>query len=212
MPIRINLLAETQTAEDLRRRDPVKRVVLFGLVAVAAMFVWFSIIKAKVIMADHELNLAQIQMNTITNEYQLALNNDAKVAASKTKLAELAKLTNARLLQGNLMNALQKVSVDNVQLTGIRVDQAYTESGGGKQPASTTEKIVVLLNARDSSPNPGDQVGKFSDALARESYFQKMLDKPNGVRLADESSAQQDSYGKNFVTFTLECHFPEIKR
>jgi hypothetical protein len=117
-------------------------------------------------------------------------------------------LVNARMLQGNLLNALQKVNADNVQLTGIHVDQSYSQS---TKPPSVTEQIVVTLNARDYSPNPGDQVGKFKDALARQSYFQDMLDETNGIRLTDESAPQEDS-GKTFVSFTLECHFPNKKR
>ena len=37
MPIRINLLAEMQALEDQRRRDPVKRVFLTGIVLVSMM-------------------------------------------------------------------------------------------------------------------------------------------------------------------------------
>jgi len=39
MPIRINLLAEAKAAEELRRHDPVKRVIFGGALAVALVFV-----------------------------------------------------------------------------------------------------------------------------------------------------------------------------
>jgi hypothetical protein len=99
--------------------------------------------------------------------------------------------------------------VDNVQLTSIRVDQSYSQNS---KPPSVTEQIIVTIDARDYSPNPGDQVGKFRDALARQSYFQDILDKTNSFRLTDESAPQQDQSGKNYVSFNLECHFPDKKR
>ena len=42
MPIRINLLAEAKAAEELRRHDPVKRVIFFGAFLVALALVWSS--------------------------------------------------------------------------------------------------------------------------------------------------------------------------
>jgi hypothetical protein len=209
MPIHINLLAEAQAAEDLRRRDPVKRVIIGGVLVVAAMLAWSSVVQVKVMLANNQLSQVQFSVDSDSSAYHTAITNDIKIAAAKIKIAQLQKLVNARMLQGNLLNALQKVSVDYVALTGVRVDQAYYQTA---KPPSVTEQVVVVLNARDYSPNPGDQVGKFRDALAKESYFQDGLDRTNGIRLTDESAPQEDQSGKGFVSFTLECHFPEKKR
>lgn len=218
MPIRINLLAEEQAAEELRRRDPVKRVIVIGLLWVAGMAVWSSTVQLKVILASRELGQAQFQIDSHKTDYDMTVTNNAKIRAIRGKLAALEKMSNCRMLQGNLLNALQKVSVDNVALTAIKVDQAYALSGGTKGRGSVasksyvTEQIMVTLNARDSSPNPGDQVGKFMGALGRQDYFHQMLDKTNGVVLTDESSPQQDQFGKNYVSFSVECRFPDQKR
>jgi hypothetical protein len=208
MPIHLNLLAEAQVAEDLRRRDPVKRVIIGGVLIVAVMLAWSSIVQVKVMLANSDLSQAQFAVDSNNSAYQTAITNNFKIAAAKLKISQLQKLVNARLLQGNVMNALQKVSVDYVELTGLRVDQSYYPSS---KPSSVTEQVVVTLNAKDYSNNP-DQVGKFRDALARESYLQSMLDKTNGIRLTDESAPQSDGSGKSFVSFTLECHFPDIRR
>jgi hypothetical protein len=208
MPIHINLLAEAQAAEDLRRRDPVKRVIIVGVLVVGFLLFWCSVVQVKLMLAESQLSQAQFSLDSRTQAYQTAVTNNAKIASAKLKISQLQKLVNARMLEGNLMNALQKVSVDNVQLTGIRVDQSYFQTA---KPPSVTEQIIVTLNARDFSPN-ADQVGKFKDALARESYFMDMLDKTNGIRLTDESAPQQDQGGKGYVSFTLECHFPDKKR
>lgn len=209
MPIHLNLLAEAQAAEDLRRRDPVKRVIVGGLLVVVAMLAWCSVVYVKVMLAESELGRTQFAVDSHALPYQNALTNDSKIAAAKMKISQLQKLVNARFLQGNLLNALQKVTVDDVQLTGIRVDQSYFRTA---KPPSITEQTIVTLHARDSSANPGDQVGKFKDALARQAYFQGMLEKTNDILLTDESAPQQDQNGKGFVSFTLECHFPVKKR
>jgi hypothetical protein len=209
MPIHLNLLAEAQVAEDLRRRDPVKRVIIGGILIVASMLAWSSVEQVKVMLANNQLSQAQYGVDSNSGAYQTAITNNLKIAAAKFKISQLQKLVNARMLQGNLLNALQKVSVDYVQLTGLRVDQSYSTTA---KPPSATEQIVVTLNARDYSPNPGDQVGKFKDALTKEPYFQDMLGRTNVIRLTDESAPQQDAGGKSFVSFTLECHFPDKKR
>ena len=204
-------MAEAQAAEDLRRRDPVKRVVAIGVLAVAAMVVWSSTLQLKVMMANRELSQIQYQIAATTNAYNLALANNAAIAAAKVKLSDLRMLSDARMLQGNLLNALQKVSVDNVQLMHIKVDQSFVPVSRGKTE-SVTEKTLVSLDARDSSSNPGDQVGKYRSALEANPYFEEMLDKTNGIQLTDESSPQQDNNGKNYVLFTLQCHFPDKTR
>jgi hypothetical protein len=214
MPIRINLLAEAQAAEELRRRDPVKRVIIAGVLLLAIMAVWGSTVQLKVMLASRELGQAQYQLDAHKTDYDTAITNNAKIAAIKLKIAALEKMSDARMLQGNLLNALQKVTVSNVQVTRIKVDQAYVISAparGQTGKTTVTEKTVVTLSARDSSSNPGDQVGKFMDALSRADYFRGVLSKTNAVVLTDESPAQQDG-GDNFVLFTLECHFPDQKR
>jgi len=215
MPIRINLLAEAQAAEELRRRDPVKRVIIAGLLLLAVMVVWGSTVQLKVMLASRELSQAQFQLDSHKTDYDTAITNSAKIAAIKQKISALQKMSNCRMLQGNLLNALQKVTVENVRLTHIKVEQDYVlgvPPRGQIGKTTVTEKTLVTLGARDSSPNPGDQVGKFMDALSRQVYFRDALCKTNGIVLTDESTPQQDANGANYVLFTLSCHFPDLKR
>ena len=76
----------------------------------------------------------------------------------------------------------------------------------------TAEKVVLTLDAKDSGPNPGDKVNRFNDAIAQQPYFQTMLDKTNGIRLASLSAPQTGPDGKPYVLFTLECRFPAQSR
>ncbi len=223
MPIRINLLAEAQVAEDLRRRDPAKRVVFAGALLVAVTLVWSSSLMLKEMLAKKDLAMVQSEIQTRTNEYDRVLVGTKKIADAQNKVDSLKKLSTARFLQGSLLNALQQVTVAGVQLTRLRVDQSYFSTEGTKsltnrfgvvagRPAIVTEKVVVTLDARDSSANPGDQVNKFNDALVQQSYFQAMLDKTNGVRLASLSAPQTGPDGKPYVLFTLECRYPPQSR
>jgi len=79
--------------------------------------------------------------------------------------------------------------MDGVQLVRIRLSQAYTltpatpkQTVNGRvvpgSPATTSEKIVLALDAKDASANPGDAVDKFKENIARQAYFKTMLTRP----------------------------------
>jgi len=222
MPIRINLLAEAKAAEELRRHDPVKRVIFVGALAVAVTLVWSSSLQLETMLAKKTVFDKQTEIAARTNEFQRVLTDQKKTAAAKEKLNALKKMTNSRFLQGNLLNALQQVTVDGVRLARLKVDQDYFYTAGTPsqtnkngvilgRPSTLTEKIVVWLDARDSSANPGDQVNKFKEAVANQSYFKATLNKTNGVQLVN-LSAPQAVDGKPCVLFTLKCNFPEYAR
>jgi len=222
MPIRINLLAEAKAAEELRRHDPVKRVIFVGALAVAVTLVWSSSLQLETMLAKKTVFDKQTEIAQRTNDFQRVLTDQKKTAAAKEKLNALKKMTNSRFLQGNLLNALQQVTVDGVRLARLKVDQDYFYTAGTPsqtnkngvilgRPSTLTEKIVVWLDARDSSANPGDQVNKFKEAVASQSYFKATLNKTNGVQLIN-LSAPQAVDGKTCVLFTLKCNFPEYVR
>jgi hypothetical protein len=221
MPIRINLLAETQAAENLRRRDPVKRFAYVGALLVAAALAVSSWFQLKVMLANKDLAQVQAQIADRSNGSQHVMSEQKEINDAKMKLATLQKLNAGRFLEGNLLNALQKSMVDGVALTRLRVQQSYQSSKDDtssdsdshtqfKKPATITETIIIALNAQDSSANPGDQVNKFKDAIANQSYFKTMLDPTNGVLLTSLSAPQSGPDGRPFVSFTVECHYPEF--
>ena len=224
MPIRINLLAEAQAAEDLRRRDPIKRVIFWGVLVVALVLVWWSWLQLRVIVANKDLSQVEAEIQLHTNAYQVVLLSEKKITETKQNLAALQKLTSSRFLQGTLLEALQHAAVPGVQLMRLRVDQSYlaseataassddTRISRGRSAGTVTEKIVVSLDARDYSSSPGDQVNKFKDAIAHQPYFLAVLDKTNGVRLTNLSPPQVGPDGKPSVLFTLECTYPDRTR
>jgi hypothetical protein len=223
MPIHINLLAEAQIAEDLRRRDPVKRAIFAGAFFVALALVWSSSLQLEAMIAKEDLAQVQAEIQSRTNDWQNVLDNQKKVFEARGKLVALQQLTEARFLQGNFLNALQQLSLSGVQLTQIKVDQSYFNDPGTPNQvsnghttlghaASATEKIVISLDARDSSANPGDKVDKFKETLASQNYFKTILNITNGVQLTSLSPPQNGPDGKSYVLFTLECDLPERTR
>jgi hypothetical protein len=224
MPIRINLLAEAKAAEEMRRHDPVKRVIFCGAFLVVLMLVWSSSLQLEVMLGRKAVTDRRAAIETRTNEYQRVMSSQQKIGEAKQKLEALKKFTNSRFLLGNLLNALQQVHVDNVRLVRLTVGQnilstpgtpAKTDDNGVKTPArpgAVTEKIVVSLEARDSSANPGDQVNKMKDAVANQPYFKAALNKTNGVQLINLLASELGPDGKPFVPFTLQCNFQEVTR
>jgi hypothetical protein len=127
-----------------------------------------------------------------------------------------------RLLYGTLLNALQQTTIDDVQLLRFKVEQAYvyndevkTKTNGDQviagKPASVTEKSLIKIEGRDSSPNPGDKVNPFKQAVAENPYFKGLMGKTNEVRLTSLSPPTMID-GRSSVQFALEYRFPERTR
>jgi hypothetical protein len=223
MPIRINLLAEAQALEDQRRRDPVKRAVWIGIILVLLLLVWSSSLQLQAIIAKGSLSSVNAQISSQTNHYQQVLANRGKLLEVNSKLVSLQQMATNRLLHGTILNALQQATIDEVVLTRVKTDTQYvlneelktkTNSSGRTvlgHPASVTEKILLTLDAKDASLNPGDQVNHFKRLVNDHAYFQTMMGKTNEVRLAN-LSPPQTAEGKPFVVFTLECRYSEKTR
>ncbi len=224
MPIRLNLLAEAQAQEELRRRDPVKRAIMLGVLLVILLLVWSSSLQVRKLVLKGQLNGLEAQLASHTNAYTQVLAHEKKLADVRHRLSCLRKLAADRFLQGSLLNALQQTPVDYVQLIRLRSEQTCTYTAGtpptkdsnhrikpGK-PATVTEKVIITLDAKDTGPTPGDQVARFKASVQNCSYFKDLLGKTNEVRLASLSPPQTGIDAKLFVPFTLECRLPDIVR
>jgi len=223
MPIHINLLAEAQAAEELRRRDPVKRAIFIAISLVAVFLVWSAAVAALQMEANASYTGVQTGIDARTNAYSHVMVDKRKLDLDMARLNALKKFQAARFLQGNLLNALQEATVDGVQLTGLHLEQTYFLAEGTEnqtnddriilgRPSTVKERITLHLDARDFSANPGDQINKFVATIAKEPYFAAMLDKTNAIELTSPPSSPMSDNGKTYVTFSLECHFPEQTR
>lgn len=207
----------------MRRKDPVKRAALAAGALVCLALVYSSYLQLRAGIARGELNRVEGQLAARTNDYRTVLQNQAKLAETIHKLGALQQLATNRLLCGTLLNAMQQTTLDEVQLMRLRVEQSYHLTEAIKprtndenriipgKPATSTERVVLTLEARDSGANPGDQVNRFRQSLAKNPYFQTVLNKTNEVRLTSLSTPQVVD-NKSSVLFTLECRYPEKTR
>ena len=224
MPIRLNLLAEAQAAEDQRRRDPVKRAIWISALLIALVLGWGSSLQLKALLANQALSKVGDQMNVYTNEYNQVVAAQKKIADFNSRLASLHSLSTNRFLNGNLLNALQHVVLDEIQLAQLKVEQRYTLVEGTKtktnankvipgKPATVTEQITISIEGSDSSPSPGEEVTKFKDLIAKHPYFQANLDATNRVNLKSLSAPQPSpELGRAVVLFSLESRLPPTTR
>jgi hypothetical protein len=225
MPIRLNLLAEAHAAEEARRRDPVKRAMWIAALIVVGILVWSSSLQLKAILVHTDVNRLEAQIGSHTNQYRVVLDNQNKTQEINQKLKALQQLSEVRLLTGTLLNALQQTTVPDVQLLRLRLDQAFVTFEGTKphtnddnvlipgKPATATEKTLLTLEGADSSPNAGDGLNRYKDALAANAHFKQVLVKTNAISLKSLAPPQVSPLtGKRSVIFTLECRYPEKTR
>ena len=126
MPIRINLLAEAHAAEELRRRDPVKRGIYAGAFLASCVVVWALTLQVKIVAAKHELKTLETQWKAIYKDYQVAVDKRRRSLEVEQKLSALQALHTNRFLWGNALNAFQQTlnGVDEVQVVRIKTEQA----------------------------------------------------------------------------------------
>jgi len=228
MPIRLNLLAEAQAAEEARRRDPVKRAIWIGAVLMSLMVAWSMSLQFKGMLSKKEMARLSEDMNRYKSDYSKVQDTQKKVDEVKQKVNALKHLSESRFLQANLLNSLQLTNVEDVQLVHLRMDQSYVPHDAVKaqtnancvvpgKPATVTEKVVINLEGSDSSANPGDQVNKYKEAISGLPYMKDLLGKTNLIILKNQSirqmlASQGSVVGKEGVLFTLECRSAERTR
>jgi len=212
MPIRLNLLAEAQANEEMRRRDPVKRAIWVTALLVACMLAWSSWLQLKAVLASSALSGIAVQVSLSTNAYQRVLDNQNKTADIERRLSALQQLVTNRFLYGTALNALQQTTVEDVRLVHFKGEQIYTatEPVKGKsnpdgppvkeKSATATERIALTLEG-------------LVEAMSTNAYFRSALSRTNPIILKNISPPQvSPGDGKPSVVFTLECRYPEKMR
>jgi len=221
MPIRINLIAEQQAAEDLRRRDPVKRTLWAAGFLVGLLVLWSAYLQFKLMGVGREMNRVETEWKKLEPDYNKVTTNLNRIADAERKWTSLQSLASNRFLWAAPLNALQYTLVDDVQIIRLKADQVYTITEGVKpstnaaggvsrgKPARSREKIVLTLEANDYSAS--NQIPRFQETINSYPYFKTNLQK---VEMTLRSAKQTDGskLGKPFVFFTLECQFTEKDR
>jgi hypothetical protein len=225
MPIRINLLADAQAAEDLRRRDPVKRTMLVAGFVISLVVLWCLWVQTQIIRANSELHKHEVHWTSIEKRHTEVTENLKQSAAIERKLNSLNRLSTNRFLWGPMLDALQQTVVDHVQMVRLKGDQDYTFAEGAPaktnatktvagKPAAAVENITITIEAKDWNPTE-QNYNKFKEALAKYPYFQtNLMNRADSLRLTSLSKPAFDPSDplRPFVVFTLEMQYPEIRR
>lgn len=227
MPIRINLLAETQAAEDARRRDPVKRTIWIGAALIAALLAWSGQLFLKLSAAQREAQSHESAWKQNEGEFKLITDAQKQMLDTEKKLNSLVRLSTNRFLWASTLNGLQQAMVPvarEIQLEQLRALQNYEvlpavpaskDKKVAAKPAGSVERITILLRARDSG-NPNEaNYNKFRNAISSQAYLKTLLPKNEGVRLASTLAGPQidpNDPSRTFYQFALECRFQEVRR
>ncbi len=224
MPITINLLAEERAAEETRRRDPVKRAGYAAGAVVGLVVVAIIIMQVRVSRVKGELAKKEAEWSALEKPSKAVEDSDKGIKAQKAKMDSLSQLAANRFLWATPFDALQRCVVDHIQVLRISAEQAYIVKAavvppkGNKdvkpQPASSTEKLSITIQAKDTG-NPNDQnYAKFIEAMAGAPHFKDSLAKRGGITLLDRGEPQPDlnDPGKSFSLFTIKCVYPDTLR
>ena len=223
MPIRLNLLAESQSADELRRRDPVKRAIWICGVIVFIVLLFSGYLQWKVITSNRILANLESGLKAQASRHQQIVGNQKQLADVHYKLDKLNEMATNRFLWGNVLNALQQTTTDDIQLLRLKSDQIYEVTPETKaktnelgklmsaKPALVVEKIVLTFDSKDSSPNPGTaQMNKFKAGIQTNDFFKTIIGRTNEIALKNYSMPQPDSeLGRLCVLFSLQCALPE---
>lgn len=141
MPIRINLLAEQKAAEEMRRKDPVKRAIWIAGGIVALTILWSLNLQFKIAGSRSELGARQARWGEMEGEFLQVSNNFREVALLNGRMQSLKKYATNRFLWAPPLNALQYLGVDQVRLMKFEGVQTFIDQ---KQQVATTNLIVNL--------------------------------------------------------------------
>jgi hypothetical protein len=141
MPIRINLLAEQQAAEEARRRDPVKRAVWIGGFVVAAVLIWIGYGQLKLSRVKYELSGHEAHWKRIQPAFLQVSNDFRETAFIRQKLESLQRYSTNRFLWANVLNSLQHTTNDRIRVVNLTGNISLTEQ---KRILKSTNAMVAL--------------------------------------------------------------------
>lgn len=220
MAIRINLLAEAQAAEEMRRKDPVKRAIWIGGFAVFVVLLCSATLQFKIIVAKSEASSLNGSWKQIEKQVKDVTDHRARTHELTKKLAALDQFTTNRMLWATALDALQRTPVDGVELVRIQTQQTFTQTDPPRPPdnstapiklSTATEHVVLTVEGRDYSAQAGSQVPRFRQSLASSPYFAAVLQKNNTIQLTSQTAPQSDA-GRAFVGFGFKLFFEEKER
>jgi hypothetical protein len=215
MPIRINYLAELQMAEEMRRRDPVKRAGMAAGALVLLVIGYCGYMYMQVGNARQALESEEKALQKLDKDEKLVTTNKAQIVILEGRINSLLALTTNRWLWGTALNGMQTWSVPNVTIARVRVIQNYSvvqEKGkdGKLKPAVAKENFLFYIDGRDEGQELDQNHNQLKAKLLASPPFKDRWAKDNAVRLKNlASSRDAQDPTKGYSLFTLECAFEE---
>jgi hypothetical protein len=125
MPIRINLLAEQQAAEEARRKDPVKRAAIIGGALVFLVLVWTLSTHMQVKARRAELANLDTAFKQLDDRARGVRTVQAEVGDFERRIASLDRYSTNRILWASMLDALQAPSIPQIRMKTITVNEKY---------------------------------------------------------------------------------------
>ncbi len=290
MPIRINLLAEQQEAEEARRRDPIKRAIFVACAIVVGTILLILSFQFQVASTRSELEAVQLQLQETETAAKEVRTDWQRINEVNSRTDSLVRYATNRFFWAPVMDALQKTVVDGVRIMAIDGSQTYRTNSETRfktnivfqrparsrwqfwskpveldassllaaqllqitnraqfatnktpvitkisfdtnatrinasveiiKPATATEYVTLLIDARDYNDPPGKRVDEFSRAIASLPYFKDRLHagEGEGIRLKERAIRPElDSQDfllptKPYIPFAIECQYQDKAR
>ncbi|MEI7731982.1 MAG: hypothetical protein WCO56_20580 [Verrucomicrobiota bacterium] len=228
MAIRINLLAEVQAAEELRRKDPIKKAIWGAVIVVFLVGAYIGQLQFSIMHLENALDAKEQEWKRLKPKFDQVVANKGQIADSERRLKALKELAQTRILWATRLNAFSQLmtNVNNIQVTRLVTDQSYTPSAATKtttnstgvvtvgRPACVIEKDKLTITAKDFGKVQDANYKQMLEAMTAFPYFAKALDRSKGISLLELSPPKVDinDPNKSFVMFVLECQFEDLAR
>ena len=218
MPIRINLLAETQHEAEVRRRDPVKRAMIgAGVIVVSVIAYYVSLVtkqavKSSVVKSNKE-RLAAIQADAAAAQAQLS-----DVTELEKRIHQLNNLATNRVLWGTFLNEMQTMTVENVVVRQILVSQGYDTVRPPPvrnipQPATSRQHIIVRIRLRDYGAEAEQRYIQYQTKLLSNPWLKARLreEKPIEIEQFGKRTTSFDDPDRSFREIVFKCTFKALE-
>lgn len=216
-------MAEAQAAEELRRKDPVKRGIWIASFLVLAVILWIAKLQTDIMFENSRYSRIDGEWKSKVAKYTTVTNNQVKTVDVEKKLSALDNLRTNRFLWGPVLNALQKTVFEDIQVTRIRGVQTFAKendssigTGSSRRfiPGGMVEKDSLYIEAKDLKPNE-QTYNKYKEALGNSDYFIKALGRKDGFVIdgtLGPLTVDPINPNRQFVTFNLVTHYPDTRR
>jgi hypothetical protein len=223
MAIRVNLLAEAQAAEEMRRKNPVKLAVWIASFFITVVLLWIVELQLEIGVSKKTYNALEQSWRDNNARYAAVTNNMAKMGLMEHKLASLDRLATNRFYWAPVLNALQQTMIDGIQVMRVTGVQKYekedarivgTGASAKRVAGAIIEEDSLFIDAKDFNPN-AQNYNKFKETLCNCDFFVKNLGRKDGFVLDGTLSAvtvEASDPNRQFVDFKLASHWPEVHR